>query len=52
MRFQIQEKRFGWYFAVIPAGDQHFLPPDTHPYVCIIEREKCYFFGPLCVHTK
>ena len=29
--------------------NEHFLPPDTHFYVCISEGKKCSFFGKLDV---
>ena len=29
-----------------------FLPPDTHTYVCVSGRKKCYFFGKFCARTK
>ena len=31
---------------------QHFLPPDTHTYVCVSGCKKFYFFGKFCVSTK
>ena len=33
-------------------SNEHFLPPDTHTYVCVSGGKKCYFFGKFCVHTK
>ena len=30
----------------------HFLPPDTHTYICVSGGKKCYFFGKFCVHNK
>ena len=32
--------------------NQHFLPPDTHTYVCESGGKKCYFFEKFCVRTK
>ena len=29
-----------------------FLTPDTHTYVCVSGRKKCYFFGKFCARTK
>ena len=29
--------------------NKHFLPPDTHTYVCVSEGRKCSFFGKLGV---
>ena len=30
----------------------HFLPTDTHTYVCEWGIKKCEFFGKFCVSTK
>ena len=32
--------------------NQHFLPPDTHTYMCVSEGKKCYFFGKFAERTK
>ena len=35
-----------------PKKKKHFLPPDTHPYMCVPRGKKCYFFGKFQVRTK
>ena len=30
----------------------HFLPSDTHTYVCVSEDKRCKFFGKFCVRAK
>ena len=34
------------------SRSEHFLPPDTHTYVCVSGAKKCEFFEIFCIRTK